>query len=592
MDRDQLIVALVLAVTFAFFVWGRWRYDAVALLALLVLVAVGIVPGEEAFAGFGHPAVVTVAGVLVVSRGLQNSGAVDVIARWLRRTGASPTRQVAATSGLAAALSAVMNNVGALAVLMPTTIRLARSVGNRPATVLMPLAFASLLGGLVTLVGTPPNIVIATFRADATGEAFAMFDFTPVGLGVAVVGLAFIALVGWRLIPHREDVEGETLFEIDDYLFEVRVPPGSSAEGRTIAEIGSASGADFVVGTIVRGDRQMPLPPRFEPLHADDVLVVEATGESLQALVDEAGLEPAGSGESARELLGSDEVVVAEAVVLPDSMLRSRSVVGVGLRRRFDVNLLAISRGGRQFRTRLAETIVHAGDVLLLQGRREDLPETLRQLGCLPLAERGLGIGTRERRALLAVSIFGGALIAAAALRLLPIQVAIAGAATVMGLVGLLSPKEIYESIDWTVVVLLGVMIPVGGALEETGAAARVADALVAVTGDLPVWAVVASVLIISMFLSDLVNNTAAAVLMAPIALGVADEVTASPDPFLMAVAVGASAAFLTPIGHQSNLLVMGPGGYRFGDYWRMGLPLEVVITVVAVPLILLFWPA
>ena len=534
----------------------------------------------------------TVAGVLVVSRGLQNSGAVDVIARWLRRAGASPTRQVAATSGLAAALSAVMNNVGALTVLMPTTIRLARSVGNRPATVLMPLAFASLLGGLITLVGTPPNIVIATFRADATGEAFAMFDFTPVGLGVAVVGLAFIALVGWRLIPHREDVEGETLFEIDDYLFEVRVPPGSSAEGRTIAEIGSASGADFVVGTIVRGDRQIPLPPRFEPVHADDVLVVEATGESLQALVDEAGLEPAGSGESARELLGSDEVVVAEAVVLPDSMLRSRSVVGVGLRRRFDVNLLAISRGGRQFRTRLAETIVHAGDVLLLQGRREDLPETLRQLGCLPLAERGLGIGTRERRALLAVSIFGGALIAAAALRLLPIQVAIAGAATVMGLVGLLSPKEIYESIDWTVVVLLGVMIPVGGALEETGAAARVADALVTVTGDLPVWAVVASVLIISMFLSDLVNNTAAAVLMAPIALGVADEVTASPDPFLMAVAVGASAAFLTPIGHQSNLLVMGPGGYRFGDYWRMGLPLEVVITVVAVPLILLFWPA
>jgi len=590
-DTDQALVVLVLAVTFVFFVWGRWRYDAVALLALLALVLGGVIPGDEAFAGFGHPAVVTVAAVLVVSRGLQHSGAVDVLARWLTIAGTSPTRQIAATSGLAAALSAFINNVGALAVLMPTALRTSRQAGIRPSAVLMPLAFASLLGGLVTLVGTPPNIVIATFRSDATGEAFAMFDFAPVGLGVAVVGLAFVSVVGWRLIPRREEAASEDLFEISDYLFEVRIPPASPTNGRSIAELGTESNADFVVVAVVRGESRIELPSSFEVLRAGDVLVVEASSEALEALVGEAGLETAG-GDHAMVELGGGDVVLAEAVITPGSPLRGRTVVQADLRRRHHVNVLAVSRSGRLSRARVQETPLRVGDVLLFQANRHELPATLEALQCLPLAERGVSVGRRERRALLAVSIFGGALMMAAALRLLPIQVAMAGAAAVMGLVGLVSPREVYESIDWRVIVLLGAMIPVGGALEETGLAAEAASALVAVSGDLPLWTSVAAVLVISMFLSDIVNNTAAAVLMAPIALGVAGGLSASADPFLMAVAVGASAAFLTPIGHQSNLLVMGPGGYQFGDYWRLGLPLEVVITVVAVPLILLFWPA
>ena len=581
----------MLAVTFVFFVWGRWRYDAVALLALLALVLGGVIPGDQAFADFGHPAVVTVAAVLVVSRGLQNSGAVDVLARWLTIAGTSPTRQIAATSGLAAALSGFINNVGALAVLMPTALRTSRQAGIRPSVVLMPLAFASLLGGLVTLVGTPPNIVIATFRSDATGEAFAMFDFAPVGLGVAVVGLAFVSLVGWRLIPRREEAASEDLFEISDYLFEVRIPEGSPTDGRSIAELGRESNAEFVVVAVVRGESRIELPSSFELLRAGDVLVVEASSEALEALVVEAGLEAAG-GDHAVVQLGSGDIVLAEAVITPGSLLRGRTVVQADLRQRHHVNVLAVSRSGRLSRARVQETPLRVGDVLLFQANRHELPATLEALQCLPLAERGVSVGRRERRALLAVSIFGGALMMAAALRLLPIQVAMAGAAAVMGLVGLVSPREVYESIDWRVIVLLGAMIPVGGALEETGLAAEVASALVAVSGDLPLWTSVAAVLVISMFLSDIVNNTAAAVLMAPIALGVAGGLSASADPFLMAVAVGASAAFLTPIGHQSNLLVMGPGGYQFGDYWRLGLPLEVVITVVAVPLILLVWPA
>ncbi len=591
MGTDQLLVVFVLALTLAGFAWGRWRYDAVALLALLTLVLGGVVPGERAFAGFGHPAVVTVAAVLVVSRGLQNSGAVDTVARVLTLAGGSLTRQIAATSGLAAALSAFINNVGALAVLMPTTLRLARQAGNRPSAVLMPLAFASLLGGLVTLVGTPPNIVIASFRAETSGEPFAMFDFAPVGLGVAFAGLAFVSLVGWRLIPRREEAVSEQLFEIDDYLFELRAPRGSPAIGRTIAELGSETDAEFIVLALVRGERRIDIPWSFETLRAGDVLAVEASSEALDALVAAAGLEIAGGSGGAAAGPGGGDIVLAEAVIMDGSQLQGRTVVQADLRQRHHVNVLAISRGDRQrFTARMQDLALEAGDVLLLQADRRELPSTLETLHCLPLAERELAAGRRERRALLATSIFGGALVLAAVLRLLPIQAALALAAAVMGLIGLVSPKEVYESIDWRVIVLLGAMIPVGGALEETGLAAETAAALVAVSGGWPLWTNVAVVLVTSMFLSDLVNNTAAAVLMAPIALGVAGGLSAPADPFLMAVAVGASAAFLTPIGHQSNLLVMGPGGYRFGDYWRLGLPLEAVITAVAVPLIVLVW--
>lgn len=378
METDQLLVVLVLVLAFVFFAWGRWRYDAVALLTLVLF---DIVPGEEAFAGFGHPAVVTVAGVLVASRGLQNSGAVDVLARLLASAGSSYTPQIAATSGLAAGLSAFMNNVGALAVLMPPTIRVASNAGNSPSAVLMPLAFGSLLGGLVTLVGTPPNIVIATFRSDASGEAFAMFDFAPVGVGVALAGLAFIALVGWRLIPQREVAASGDLFEIGDYLFEVRVPEGSRTHGQSIADLGAASGAEFVVAAIARGDRRIALPSSFEVLRAGDVLVVEASGDALEALVADAGLEAVGSREHAMRELGAGDVVVAEAVVMPDSPLRARTVIGANLRRRFQINLLAISRRGRQYRTRLSDTVLEAGDVLLLQANRRELPAALEALG-------------------------------------------------------------------------------------------------------------------------------------------------------------------------------------------------------------------
>jgi di/tricarboxylate transporter len=590
MIADQTIVFGTLALALVLFVWGRWRYDVVALLALLVVTVTGIIPGAQAFIGFGHPAVVTVAAVLVASRGLQSSGTVDLLASWMTRVGDRPTVQVAALTGLVTVCSGFMNNVGALALLMPVAVQMARKGGNPPSLLLMPLAFGSLLGGMITLIGTPPNIIIATFRANNGAEPFRMFDFTPVGVGVALTGVLFISLIGWRLVPKRKGQPSrEELFKVADYISEVRIPEDSKIVGKPLRELESANDADVTVVGLVRGKRRLPAPSSFEMLRAGDILLVEATSEDLKTLIDAASLELVGSKDLGEDALKSDEVSVMEAVIMPDSLLEGRSAASLNLRWRYGVNLLAIARQGTRLKERLGRIRFQAGDVVLMQGRTEAVQEALPLLGCLPLAERGVRLG-QPRRVFLSSAMFLCGL-SAAALGLLPVQIAFVGTAVAMVVTGLLSLREAYEGIDWPIIVLLGAMIPVGQALEATGGAGLIASQILNVAKHMPPWGTLAVVLVGTMFLSDLVNNAAAAVLMAPIAISVAHGLNASADPFLMAVAVGASCAFLTPIGHQSNALVMALGGYRFGDYWRLGLPLEILITAVGIPLILWAWP-
>lgn len=590
MTVEQIVVFATLALALVLFILGRWRYDIVALLALLVVTLTGIVPGDEAFIGFGHPAVVTVAAVLVVSRGLNNAGIVDQIARWMAWVGHRTTIQVAALTSLVTAISGFLSSVAAAAVLMPVAIQMARKSGNPPSILLMPLAFGSLLGATLTLIGSSPNIIIASYRAQTKGESFRMFDYTPVGMGVALAGVLFISLIGWRLIPQRKgQASREDLLQIEDYMTEVRVPEDFRLIGRPLRELEHATKTDVTVVGMIRGKRKLPAPSGSETMRAGDILIVEADPENLKSLVDTTALELVGSKDLGEDVLKSDEVSVLEAVVMPDSLMIGRTVRGLNLRWRYGLNLLAVSRQGRRLSAQLRRIRFRAGDVLLLQGRAGTLQEALPALNCLPLAERGLRVG-QPRRIFLAVSIFGVALVAAAT-GLLPVQVAFVSAAVAMVLAGLISLREAYESINWPVIILLGAMLPVGQALEDTGGAQLIATTLLAIADQMPAVATLAILFMGTMFLSDLVNNAAAAVLMAPIAIGLARGLGASADPFLMSVAIGASCAFLTPIGHQSNTLVMGPGGYRFGDYWRMGLPLEIIITAVAVPLIIWLWP-
>tara|TARA_A100001037_G_scaffold292813_1_gene308627 strand:+ start:17529 stop:19307 length:1779 start_codon:yes stop_codon:yes gene_type:complete len=591
MTVDQITAFSVIGGALVLFAWGRWRYDLVALVALLVVVSAGLVPARDAFAGFAHPAVVTVAAVLVISRALRNAGIIDLVVSILSALPGREMGQLVAQSGTVGVLSAFMNNVGAMALMLPVALRTAYREGYPPAKILMPLAFSSLLGGLVTLIGTPPNVIIATFRAEAMGEAFHMFDFAPVGLPIAIVGLAFVTLVGWRLIPteRRGRPDTDSLFRIDGYVTEARVPEGSPVVDETVRQVEDNSDHAVTIAGIIRGKQRSLIPSNRERARVGDIFILEGDPTDLKSFIDDVGLDLVGLDHPAIEDLKSDDVGIVEAVVTPGSRLIGRTATSSRLRARYVVNLLAIARHGQPIRRRIVDVSLKSGDVLLLQGLTESLPDVLQRLGCLPLAERSLQIA-RPRRLILAAGMFGAA-IASTLVGLLPVHIAFTIAVAVLVLTNVISLTEMYEAIDWPILVLLGAMIPVGAALETTGGAALVAQSLVTLTGGLgPIWAL-AILLVGTMFISDVINNNATAVLMAPIALGVANGLGVNPDSFLMAIAVGASCAFLTPIGHQSNTLVMEPGGYRFGDYWRMGLPLELIIAAVGVPMILLIWP-
>lgn len=592
MSLDQISLFLVLAGVFVFFVWGRWRYDVVAFSALMVCVLIGLVPTDIAFNGFSHPAVITVAAVLVVSRGLAASGAIDRIAHIVVPPIKNLTTQIGVMSGFAAVLSAVMNNVAALALLMPATVESAQKTGRSPALLLMPLSFGSILGGLITLIGTPPNIVIGNYRKDALGEPFSMFDFAPVGLAVAIVGVAYLALVGWRLLPKERQAQSapDELFNIDDYIAEVIVPKGSKAVDMGMPELEKvAEECDLNIAGIIRHHKRILRTTKSTVIQEKDILILEAGPKELDVFAHKLGLEIKGDFAKDRGLFSSDDVVLVEAVVSADSRIVGRESGDLRLKSRYGLNLLGVSRQGKAIRKRLHKIIFQSGDVLLLQGDAESMPDTLLRLQAFPLAERGFLIGKRSQ-AWIAVGLLAGA-VAMAALGIAGLTVSLALAALGMVLFSIVPLRDLYDTIDWPVIVLVAAMIPIGGALETTGATTLITNSILGLSSGYSPVLVLGLLFVVTMTLSDLMNNVATAVMMAPIGIGLANALNANPDSFLMAVAVGSSCAFLTPIGHKNNALVMGPGGYQFGDYWRVGLPLEIVIVVVAMPMILWVWP-
>ncbi|MDF1555213.1 MAG: SLC13 family permease [Deferrisomatales bacterium] len=589
MSQQAMLLSL-LGVTLVLFTAGRWRYDLVALLALMAATALGLVPAGKAFLGFGDPAVVTVAAVLVLSQALRKTEVLDRVAQVLLRRGSPVPTQIAVLTGIVAALSAFMNNVGALALALPLGIQLARREQIPPSLLLMPLAFGSLLGGTATLIGTPPNIILSDVRAQSTGTGFDLFAFAPVGLAVTLAGVAFIWGFSRYLVPHRPATDpGEDPFHMEDYISEVQVGEDSSLAGQSLREVGWSTDSEVLVACLIRDGQRFPAPPTSTVLLPGDLLVVEADPPTLRLLSHAAGLKLVGSQTPLSGALASEEVSVVEAVVGRQSPLFRRTARHLDLRRRYGINMLGVARAGRRLEGRLGDIPFQSGDVLLLQGAAGHMAETLRALGCLPLA------GPDRRfsppgRALPAIAIFGAAVVATAT-GFLPVPVAFVGAAAAMVVAGILTLQEAYESIDWSVVILLGAMLPLGTAMETSGAARDIASRLVASGAALPPFAMVGLVLVLSMAMSNVLNNAATAVLMAPIALNTAGALRASVDPFLMAVALGSTAAFLTPIGHPSNTLVMGPGGYLFRDYWRLGLPLSLLVVLVGLPAILWRWP-
>ncbi|RTE86662.1 MULTISPECIES: SLC13 family permease [Gammaproteobacteria] len=688
MNADQVSILVVLALTVVMFIWGKWRHDVVAVLSLSACTLLGLIPDTQVFIGFSHPAVVTVACVLVMSYSLQSTGAIDVVANKLSPKTGSPTRTIASLTLLAAIMSAFMNNVGAMALLMPVAIQLATRLGMAPGQVLMPVSFGAILGGMTTLIGTPPNLIVAGFRAEVADKGFGMFSFTPVGASIAVVGVIFLAAIGWRFVPVRQRSDADS-FDTGKYLTEVRVVSGGKAEGMTVWELDKAlDSSDGQLLGMVRDGEKVFTPHWNKKLKAGDLMIIEAEPEKLSQMLSALGLRllenvkpdrkgneatdlgevqslkaeqeaPEGLDESEQEVTsevakldvspvhaihktgfedhqepepikkaaskwfdrrvtvtsertlrglkvgmrdqnapqlnteprGSDssEIVLVEMVVLPNARIIHNTAQELQLRSRYNLNLLAISRQGKQTVERLRRTRIAAGDVILLQGDPERLATFASSFGCVPLAERTIRVPSRKRAVLASVIMLLA--IMGAALGIMPAALSFGGGVAAIMAFRLLPLRQVYESIDWSVVILLAALIPVAGAMQSTGAADWLANNMLTYIAQGHALIALGLLLILAMTLSDFMNNAATAAVMCPVALSAAGQLGVNPDAFLMAVAVGASCAFLTPIGHQNNTLILGPGGFRFGDYWRLGLPLELLVVLLSLILLPIVWP-
>jgi len=632
MSTDQIAILLIIAMTFILFIWGRMRYDIVSVIALGALF-IGdellgreqsnlISEGANLFDGFAHPAVITVALVLVISRALRNSGVVDLISRQIAPFSKHEISHITSLSGVVMILSAIMNNVGALALMLPVALKSSVKQKRSPSILLMPLAFASILGGMITMIGTPPNIIIATFRESQLSdlktralqdlnssaanyfrsqdidisqfnpEPFAMLDFSPVGGVIALVGVLFIALIGWRLIPKTslKKPEKSTLFSIDEYITEVRIPRECEFIGLRISQIEDFTKDRLTIFGHILEDETIHVPNNDHIIIEGDRFQIKADPVELRLMMNEYGLRLTKiMRQRIDQLKDKQNTFFREVLVTPASLLEGQNRDFLRMRTSNTLILMALARRGQPIRKRLGNIVFRVGDVLLLQGNIDHLDDTISSLELIPLAERNVKVGVFSKVST-ALLIFGTAIILSV-FGFLPITISFLGAILMYIYTGILPIRELYKQIDWPVIVLLGAMIPISNALQTTETTGLIANFMLHITKSFPVWFILGLIMVFTMTLSDVINNAATALIMAPIAVEIAVSLGLSIDPFLMSVAVGASCAFLTPIGHQCNALVLGPGAYKFTDYWRMGLPLEILIVILGIPLILYFWP-
>lgn len=589
MTNEQIILFTLMAGVLGMLLWGRWRYDIVAFSALVLGMILQVIPIEQAFSGFANPAVIIIALVLIVSQALSQSGAIEILTSRAINSEHSPPLYIASMGFLGATLSAFINNVAALALLMPADMQAANKAKRSPALSLMPLSFATILGGMVTLIGTPPNIIISQFRETAIGAPYNMFDFAPVGIGVAIVGIIFVALIGWRFVPvdrHKHNTMNE-LSNLEGYIVEVGVTQDSSAIGETVKKLtDSAEENHILILGLVRNGKRLPGRALYEKIRENDLLVLKANPKFLESFVISQKLAYSSSEKHTGIL--AETLSMVEAVVPLESRISGRCALDLRLLYRHGIMLLGASRKGKVFRDRVRELTIQPGDVLLLVGSEGQIDDVINWLGVMPLAPRGLKAPQHEK-AWLTISIFGVA-ITLSSFGIIYLPVALAACVALYVLFNVVSLSQAYESIQGPVLILLASLIPIGAALEQSGGTALIAHLIVDLTQGWPVIAILALLMIVTMTLSDVLNNVATVLVAAPIAITIAEYLQVNPDGMLMGVAVAASCAFLTPIGHKNNTIIMGPGGYRFGDYWRMGLPLEIIILAVSIPLIMFFW--
>ena len=627
MTIDQIAILSIIAFTFILFTQGKWRYDIVSLISLFTLFFMDTILGgknsnlvldsNNIFNGFGHPAVITVALVLIISQAMKNSGIVDILSRQIRPFIKNKEMHIASLSGVIAILSGFMNNVGALALMLPVTLKTAWTQKRSPSVLLMPIAFSSILGGMITMIGTPPNIIIATLRKeqqkiildqaktneslqiyvnkyfgaeDFIPSSFSLFDFSPVGGIIALIGVLFVAALGWRLIPKsiQKKPQSQSLFSIEEYVTEICIPKNSKLIGLSINEANIKTGDKLTIFRKII-DKKAENVDLNTFINVSDSFLVMADPTDLKSIMDEYKFDLSKELKDRLEILKTDSSTFSEVVISQDSPLVGRTRTYLRRRSSNQLTLLAIARQGKPIHKRLGNINFMVGDVLLMQSEESNLSNAISTLELLPLASRDITVGSVSKATYASLTFLLA--ITLSLFNILPTTISFILAILIYVFLGLLPIRDLYKSIDWPIIVLLGAMIPLSEALQNTGTTTLIADQVVYLTLGFPPWFILSLIMIITMCLSDIINNAATALIMGPISVGIALSIGVSIDPFLMSVAIGASCAFLTPIGHQCNALILGPGGYRFGDYWRLGLPLEILIVLIGTPLILYFWP-
>ena len=585
---DQYILSITIVSLLGLFIWGKFRYDALASGALVTLIILGVIPSNQAFDGFAHPAVITVALVLIISQGLKNSGLTGLVGKIIGGRSFTKFQFLISLLLIAAILSSFINNIGALAILLPITLNICQKMDWHPSRFLMPLAFACILGGMNTTIGTPPNIIISEYKSTISSAGFNFFDFSYVGLVITLLSIVFIAVIGNKFIQLRENSNsGSALIDLKGYLFEVSVNEDSSAIGMTLSAFKKEAGEDTEVIGIVSesgGVKKVKNNLRIKP---DQILVIKTPPDEIGTILDVFGFSIPEELHSFKD----EDLEEIEAMITPGSRLIGRKYDFFLKLAYEELNLLGLWRKGARYRTRLTRETFRAGDVLLLGVRdldEEDVTNKIKHLGLMPLRQRELQtIPSRSR--LLKGLVFFTTSIILVALNALPTS-----AAFLLCVLGFARIKIIdsnfYRDIDWPIIIMLAAMIPIGTALQTTGLSDVISSNISLYASDMSLFWLLFLILVITMATTDIINNAATAVIMAPISAGIAIELGYAIEPFLMVVAVGASCAFLTPIGHQCNTVIMGPGNYKFTDYWRLGLPLDLLIITVSIPMILFVW--
>ena len=592
-------IALTLAITagaLVLFVWNRLRVDVVGLIVMAALIVSGLVTPQQGISGFSNEAMITVAAMFILSAGLVRTGAIEAVGRQVvRLAGSSELRLLLVSLAIAVPLSAFINNTPVVVMMIPMLLGISRQMGISASRIFLPVSFGSQLGGTLTLIGTSTNLLVAGLVLDLGLERIRLFDITPPALVLTALGLVYLVTIGRALTPHRETKSDLVAsYELREYLSGLVVEPGSPVAGRTLGDSRFADRFGFQVVGIEREGERIPFPSASAVLREGDHLLVRGRSQEIARVEETSGLRLAGVQPEMPLESGPDEAEpgsarLAELIVPPRSRVIGRTLRSLHFRWRYGVPVLAIQRHGEPLHQALGETRLEPGDVLLVRGTPEELENVHRERELALLG--GVDIPARRTRKMpIAVGIMV-AVVLLAALEVTTILVSAILGVVVMFLTRCLTPDEAYQDIDWMVLVLLGSVIPLGIAMQETGTAQLLAASLLGLTQPLGLYGSLAGIYLLTSTLTEIISNNAAAVVLTPVAVAAAAGLGASPLPFVLAVMFAASNSFVTPIGYQTNTFIYGPGGYRFTDFVRVGGPLALLMVVAATLVIPFFFP-